>query len=223
MSLDGIGEAHSIIRGKAGFFEKTMRSFETIKRVRKENGYATRIRLKTVVMSHNLHDVGNVAKFASKHENVEVFYQAVEQNYNTPEDSRWFEKSPNWPKDTSQAIAAVKELIQLKREGMPIANSFDQLEVMIPYFENPDSLRVQIQSHQAHEHKALCTALVNMQFLASGDVLACYGQPPVGNIKNGRIRDIWENRPKWWKEGCCLTRRCTDAEKSNLALTTISV
>ncbi len=223
MSLDGIGEAHSIVRGKPGFFEKTMKSFETVKRVRKEKGYATRVRFKTVVMSHNLHDISNVAKFAGQHENVEVFYQAVEQNYNTPEDPRWFEKSPNWPRDTNKVIAAVTDLIRLKREGLPIANSYDQLEAMIPYFQNPDAFRIQMQSHQAHEHRALCAALTSLQFMPNGDVLACYGQPAIGNIKTTPIREIWENRPKWWNEGCCLSRRCTDAEKETLSLTTISV
>ena len=35
--------------------------------------------------------------------------------------------------------------------------------------------------------------------LPNGDVLACYGMPPVGNIKTTPIREIWNNRPKWWK------------------------
>ena len=43
------------------------------------------IRLKTVIMEHNLNDVGKVARFARSH-GLEVFYQPIEQNYNTPED-----------------------------------------------------------------------------------------------------------------------------------------
>jgi hypothetical protein len=45
---------------------------------------------------------------------------------------------------------------------------------------------------------------------------------PVGNIKTGGIREIWEMRPQWWEGACCLERRCTTAEKSALALPVLS-
>ena len=48
---------------------------------------------------------------------LEVFYQPIEQNYNTPEDPTWFQHSDNWPKDRERAVAAVQELIELKRRA----------------------------------------------------------------------------------------------------------
>jgi hypothetical protein len=153
---------------------------------------------------------------------MEVFFQAIEQNYNTPEDPRWFETSENWPKDTESAITAVRGLTELKRRGLPIRNSFEQLDAMIPYFRNPDAMRIAIQSHTAHQKRALCSALTSIQVMPNGDVLSCYGMAPVGNIKTTPIREIWNQRPKWWRGGCCMERRCTAAEKENLGLTTIS-
>ena len=200
VSLDGIGEAHTLIRGREKFFEKTVRTLETLRRVRAEKGFRFAIRLKTVVMEQNLHDVDNVARFAAAH-GMEVFYQAVEQNYNTPEDPRWFELSENWPKDPSHAVAAVRRLIALKKEKLPIRNSYQQLESMIPYFLNPDAMRVAVQSHTAHLRHPVCSALTNIQVQPNGDVLACYGMPPVGNIRTASIRQIWHNRPAWWR-GC---------------------
>jgi MoaA/NifB/PqqE/SkfB family radical SAM enzyme len=108
----------------------------------------------------------------------------------------------------------VQSLIQLKRRGLPIRNSYAQLDAMIPYFRDPDSLRVSVQSHTAHQKKPLCAALTNMQINPNGDVLACYGMPPVGNIRETPIREIWESRPAWWNQGCCLIRRTTDSEKA---------
>ena len=178
-------------------------------RAEKSLGYA--IRLKTVVMRQNLHDVDNVAQFAAEN-GMEVFYQAVEQNYNTPEDPRWFETSDNWPKDPAQAVAAVRGLIALKQQGLPIRNSFHQLEAMIPYFQDPDAMRVSVQQHTAHLKHPVCAALTSVQILPNGDVLACYGMPPVGNIKTTPIREIWNNRPYWWRGGCCLESRWTPAE-----------
>jgi MoaA/NifB/PqqE/SkfB family radical SAM enzyme len=189
--------------------------------VRSEKNFGFVIRLKTVIMRQNLHDVANVAEYAARNQ-MEVFYQAIEQNYNTPEDPRWFETSENWPTDTESAITAVRGLTELKRKGLPIRNSFDQLDAMIPYFRNPDAMRIAIQSHTAHQKRALCSALTSIQVMPNGDVLSCYGMAPVGNIKTTPIREIWNQRPKWWRGGCCMERRCTTAEKENLGLTTIA-
>jgi MoaA/NifB/PqqE/SkfB family radical SAM enzyme len=218
VSLDGLGEIHSRVRGKDDFFERTSTTISTFQRMRKERSLNYQIRLKTVIMSHNIDNVCDVARFASQ-DGMHVFFQPIEQNYNTPEDTRWFEHSENWPKDTSRATAVVCELIRLKREGCHIDNTFPQLEAMIPYFDDPDSLRVATQFHRAHERRALCAALTTLQFQANGDVTVCTGKPPVGNVRERRIREIWESRTKLWESGCCLEARCTTAEKQKTLVT----
>jgi MoaA/NifB/PqqE/SkfB family radical SAM enzyme len=220
VSLDGIGETHTIIRGRENFFEKTTRSLDTLKRIRAEKGLRFDIRLKTVIMEQNIHDVHNVAEYAAAN-GMEVFYQAVEQNYNTEEDPRWFEHSDNWPKSPSRAVAAVERLIALKRNGLPIRNSYRQLQTMIPYFLNPDAIRVSVQQHTAHLKYPVCAALTNIQIQPNGDVLACYGMPPIGNIRTASIREIWRNRPQLWKGGCCLERRLSPAEAETRGLVLI--
>ena len=220
VSLDGIGETHTKIRGKEKFWEKTTRTLETLKRMRSELSLTYVVRLKCVVMEHNLQDVSAVARFAVEH-GFEVFYQAVEQNYNTPDDPRWFETSENWPKDPERAVSAVRGLIALKKEGLPIRNSYEQLEAMVPYFLNPDAMRVSVQQHTAHLKHPVCAALTNIQVMPNGDVLACYGMPPVGNIRTQSIKEIWANRPQWWKGGCCLEKRFSAAEAETRGLVSI--
>jgi MoaA/NifB/PqqE/SkfB family radical SAM enzyme len=212
ISLDGIGEAHTKIRGREKFFEKTSNSIRTLQRVRQEQGFKFTIRLKHVIMSHNLGQAAEVARFAQQ-DGMEAFFQPIEQNYNTPDDSRWFERTDNWPQDTEKAVASVEELIALKRQGLPIANSYQQLEVMIPYFRDPDALQISVRQHTAHEGHALCDALTNIEFWPNGDVLPCSGNPAVGNIKQNGIREIWEHRAAWWQSGCCRERRCSEREK----------
>jgi MoaA/NifB/PqqE/SkfB family radical SAM enzyme len=205
-SFDGVGNTHSLIRGRDNFFEKTERSIQTLIRLRKEQNLNFVIRLKTVVMNQNLDDVCNVADYA-KERGVEVFYQPIEQNYNTMEDPRWYQTSPTWPQDTVKAVSVVSQLIQRKALGYPIANSVNQLEAMQAYFQDPAHLRVATQAHGAHEKKLLCSALTMLQIQANGDVTTCTFKNAVGNIKAGSIRAIWTNRPRWWEEGCCLTTR----------------
>ena len=221
LSLDGVGEAHSIIRGRPNFFEKTMRTIDVLLAMRKEKSLQYDLRIKTVIMDQNLDSVCDVPKYTRK-EGMHSFFQAIEQNYNTPEDSEWFLTSPNWPRDPEKAVSKVQQLIQMKRDGFHIENSYAQFEAMIPYFRNPATLRVAIQAHSAHEKKAHCSALVNLQFNPNGDVLSCWGMPPVGNIKEKGIREIWENRPDWWQGGCCLERRCSAEEKELLQISSVN-
>ncbi len=216
ISLDGIGGTHDRIRGRNGFFDKTTTTIRTLQRVRTERRLDFIIQLKTVVMAHNLDDVCQVAHYANQ-DGMEVFYQPIEQNYNTAEDPAWFEHSDNWPRDTKKACAAVGQLIALKGQGLPIANSYAQLHAMIPYFQEPAASRVAVQSHSAHEQKQTCSALTMLQIQANGNVTTCQHKDPIGNIKSAPIREIWENRPRWWNDGCCLGRRVVADPKANHA------
>ncbi len=213
ISVDGIGDLHSRVRGREKFWDKTSTTIETVKRVRAANRLKTIIRLKNAIMSHNLHGVCDVARFA-RQPGMEVFFQPIEQNYNSREDPRWWEHTENWPRDTEKAVRVVEQLIDMKRQGFPIVNSYEQLEAMIPYFRNPAALRVSTQTHRAHEHKAICTALTMLQIQANGDVTTCPSQVPIGNIETKPVRKIWENRPRWWESGCCLESRLSQEERN---------
>lgn len=211
LSLDGLGTTHDRVRGREGFFHGTTRTLETLERLRAERDLGFGIRLKTVIMSHNLDDVCELARFATR-DGVDIFFQPIEQNYNSDEDPTWFLRSENWPKDPEKAVAVVERLIEMKREGFSIANSRAQLEVMIPYFRDPDAWRVATQSHTAHERRATCSALELFQVQANGDVRVCSAQGPVGSIKRATPRAIWATRPRWWEAGCCLERRLPGAD-----------
>ncbi len=212
LSMDGVGETHSRVRGRGDFWEKTSRSVANLNRLRRQERLGYAIRLKTVIMQHNLDDACNVARFAAEN-GLEVLYQPIEQNYNTPEDPQWFKHSPNWPSDPEKAVAVVHELIGLKRQGLPICNSLAELEVMVPYFRDPDSNGLAVQLHTAHEGLALCAALTTLQLEPNGDVGTCCKKPPIGNIKSAPIREIWKGRPQWWQAGCCQVRTCPAASE----------
>jgi MoaA/NifB/PqqE/SkfB family radical SAM enzyme len=203
ISVDGIGELHNTIRGRAKFFERTNRSIETLVRVRKEHHLQQRILLKTVIMDKNLDGLVDVARYATSH-GVEVFYQPIEQNYNTPHDPEWFAKGGNWPRDTEKAISAVRELLRLKQAGLNIANTEAHLEAMISYFRDPARLGTAIQNHVAHLRNPLCAAFTMAQLQSNGDVTVCSHRPPIGNVKDAPLRQIWANRPRYWETGCCL-------------------
>jgi len=206
ISFDGIGETHNRVRGRDNFAERTEQTIQTLTRLRRELGLKLDIRLKTVIMRQNLDDVCAVAQFAAQR-GLEVFYQPIEQNYNTPEDATWFEHSETWPIDAAKTVKVVEQLCELKKQGLPIVNSLAQLKVMIPYFLDPAGSRVAVQSHSAHEPKLLCNAVTTLQIQSNGDVKACSTREAIGNFRSQPIRTIWAERPHWWQQGCCLEER----------------
>jgi MoaA/NifB/PqqE/SkfB family radical SAM enzyme len=219
MSLDGLGETHTRVRGRPRFWEMSQTTLQTLLRLRREERLGYRIRLKHVLMSHNTADTLALARWAGE-QGVEIFFQPIEQNYNTPEDPQWYLHSDNWPRDTARVVANVRELIRMKQSGAAhIANSLEQLEAMIRYFEEPDAWRVAVQTHCAHEKRRLCHALTTLQIQSNGDVTVCTGVPPVGNFRERPIREIWEGRPHFWQAGCCLEKRCSEAELRQMAST----
>ena len=86
MSVDGVGEAHNLVRGKPDFWEKTSASLDTLLRMRQEASLSYNVLLKTVIMRQNLEAVTGVARFAAE-KGVGVFYQPIEQNYHTDPDA----------------------------------------------------------------------------------------------------------------------------------------
>jgi MoaA/NifB/PqqE/SkfB family radical SAM enzyme len=214
ISVDGVGGVHSKIRGREDFFEHTNRTIETLVRLRTgDSSLGYRILLKTVIMQQNLGDLAEVARYATR-EGVAVFYQPIEQNYNTAEDPTWFAKSPTWPSDTGAAVRAIRELLQLKRDGLHIANTEEHFEAMIRYFQDPAGQQRLTQAHVAQQKRPLCAALTMLQLQSNGDVTICSHRPPVGNIKDSPVRQIWERRTRYWELGCCLTGAGLDQRRS---------
>jgi MoaA/NifB/PqqE/SkfB family radical SAM enzyme len=204
VSMDGVGAAHSLVRGRDDFFEVVDASLRKLVRLRDEKHLPYEILLKTVIMSHNLGDAAGVAKYA-RSLGASVLYQPIEQNYETPDDPTWYEHSSNWPQDTEAAVAVVNELRALKAQGYPIDNHTASLESMIRYFRDPGGLSLAVQSHVGHERQPACSATTNLQIEPNGDVVTCWRKPPIGNIRETDIRQLWRSRPRWWRAGCCLT------------------
>ena len=214
MSLDAIGETHSKVRGRAKFWQKAHASMQMLKAVRAERKLNYNIRLKTVLMNHNVGEAANVARYAREN-GMEVFYQPIDRNYNSAEDPLWFETAPTWPKDPEVVEATVRELLRLKKEDYPIANSVAQLEVMIPYFRDPAAMQSAVYSQAAHEAQSPCSALTTLQIHPNGDVRVCASRSPIGTLRAHTVRELWRRRPHYWANGTCCQNKSATAETAS--------
>ncbi len=200
ISMDGEERGHNIVRGRDDFYAKTTASIQTLLRARQEHNLKYSLMLKTVIMAQNLDEVVSVARYAADNK-VEVLYQPIEQTYNTAPDLNWYEHCDNWPRDLVKVKAVLRELEDLKKQGLPIVNTYEHLRLMADYFENPAPLQLTVQSHV--NPGEFCSAATSFQLQANGDVRTCARKGPIGNIKTASIRTIWKNRPRFWETGCC--------------------
>ena len=190
ISCDGIGATHDKIRGKEHFFETVETTIQTLLRLRREHKLGYIIRLKTVIMEHNLHDVADDCALRPdpRPGGVLSAHRAELQHARGPD-----------------LVRAQRQLAQGSRAGRGRRAGADRAQApgladrqLRAPARGDDPLlprsRAAADPHpepQAHE-KPLCSALTTIQIQSNGDVKSCWCMDPIGNIKETPIRQIWE-------------------------------
>jgi len=77
-SLDGVGKDHDKIRGVPGNFEKLMKSFKTVKKLKKKHSNLT-IGLHTVISKYNAQNIPQICNFALSQEPDQYITEIAEQ------------------------------------------------------------------------------------------------------------------------------------------------
>jgi MoaA/NifB/PqqE/SkfB family radical SAM enzyme len=204
-SFDGIkAETHDRVRGKAGFYNKTVAAISALCAYRKKQEKPIYILLKTVISANNLQELTDIALF-SQEMGVEVLYQPIEQNYGEAPNVDWYKKSALWICDIVILKEVIFQLQELKRQGYPIANSMDDLSMFIRYFEHPEKLMPAVQAHETRSPADSCRAAVtNFVISSNGDVRMCFKMDPIGNLRTSSPREIWKRRTRCWASKCSL-------------------
>ncbi|MFH1245951.1 MAG: SPASM domain-containing protein, partial [Candidatus Omnitrophota bacterium] len=94
----------------------------------------------------------------------------------------WYQNNEFWIKDTQKLSGALDQLMDLKKGGCPIHNSFSQLKLFKQYFECPDSFQ--------SEYPCL-TGEKNFIVDTDGTVLLCWNMKGVGNVLQESPEKIW--------------------------------
>ena len=179
VSLDGFDHTHDKIRKQPGAFE------QVIKAVGLLYDRGIMVRIATVIMEDNLDQITGLLDFLTKDGRVNgVFFQAMAQPFGSPDISKkWWKSHPHFPKDTRRVQELLDEILAMKRGGFFILNEDSQFPAMKAYFANPERFT-----------QAMCTVGdLGFSINGAGDVLLCSFFGPIGNIREGRIREIFES------------------------------
>lgn len=174
-------QIHNISRGRDDAFKRTIDSIQTLNYMNKhKNGHRWKnIFLSTVVMPTNLSEIRPIAEFC-KTEGIGVSYQLMDNgdafSMAVDTDSQIYKKDIK-----TAALQAIDEMINLKNEGYPICNGFNQLKAFKILIDTPNEIQ-NIQCMVGENNFAIDPY---------GNCRICFCMKPIGNLKDSLPEELW--------------------------------
>lgn len=197
ISLNSINdcEIHDKSRGREESCKKAVDAILTLNKLKKEKNSGLGINIATIMFPENLREIIPLVEFVTKNKLNGIMFQLVDDNesfhaydaqksvntssYKMPEDIALMYK-----KMAPEAIKIVDKLIEMKKAGHSIYNSFEQLDAMKVFFNKPSDILKNIQCD---------VGSTNFAIDPYGDVRLCFNMEPVGSLKNNLPQEIWVN------------------------------
>ncbi len=210
LSLNAINNplVHDESRGRQGSYEKTIDAIMSLKKLRDEKKSNLGINIATILFPENIEEAIPLVEFVTKNHINGIMFQLLDdkesfhgyfyqkgcntQGYEMPKELRLRYKNMS-----KRAIEVIDRLIEMKKAGHSIYNSYEQLDAMKVFFNNPDDILKTIKCDVGSTNYAIDPY---------GDVRLCFNMQPVGNIKENKPEEIWESAKS---EKCReLTKTC---------------
>ena len=210
ISLNAINNPiiHDESRGRQGSYEKAIDAIMTLKKLRDEKGTNLGINIATIVFPENVEEVIPLVEFVTKNKINGIMFQLLDDkesfhgyNYQKGCNTHGYkmpkELKVKYANMAKRMTEVVNRLIEMKRAGHSIYNSYEQLEAMKVFFNNPDDILKEIKCDVGSTNYAIDPY---------GDVRLCFNMQPVGNIKTNKPEEIWQSAEA---EKCrMLTKTC---------------
>ena len=172
---------HNISRGRQDSFKRTIDSIQNLNYMNKNTlGHRWKnIYISTIVMPSNLTEIRPIAQFC-KMEGIGVSYQLMDNGdaFSTAVDKN----SQIYEKDIKQkALDTISEIIELKKEGFPICNSFNQLEAFELLINTPEKIS---------DIKCM-VGENNFAIDPYGNCRICFCMNSIGSLKEKSPEELW--------------------------------
>jgi len=165
-------KTHDFLRGVDGAYEKVLKAAEYL------SDYKGRISIcaQTVISGANIDEIVDTIKFVKDDKRFGfISFMVVTKPFFAPIDDNWQsseEFSFLWPKEGIDRV--IDEIIEMKKDGYPIANPIPQFELFRAYFNDP---------HKRKEEVKCRLGDYVLSINPKGEVRLCCFMQPIGNIK----------------------------------------
>lgn len=184
MSLDSIDEeVHDNLRGVSGVCRKMIQALEYL---RGHHGSLRKLGIQTIIMGPNLDGILDLVQWAHARK-ISIYFMAIAQPLCLSLPYNWHiesEYSFLWPSEKTKLFNIIDNLIKFKKEkGIDIGNSVAQLQAFKTYFTDPNDF--------VKKHRQCRMGDGMLKVDPCGNVSLCAEKGSIGNVRAGRIEDIW--------------------------------
>ncbi len=190
VSLNGITSAvHDFTRGVKGSYEKVLLAIDLLNG-NKKNMFVC---IETILMRQNQHEIIDLIKFFKEKHLDGITFQALyddssfrpfDYNHRFQSENTWYANHPLWPDDTRAMLSVIDEIIEYKRKGYAIGNSFESLLWMKRYFQNPrETLKIKCM-----------VGINNFSIDPYGETRLCFNMDSLGNILRQNPKQLWNSK-----------------------------
>lgn len=197
ISLNSVNDCsiHDKSRGREESCEKAIDAILKLNELRKTKGKNLGINIATIMLPENLKEIVPLVEFVTKNKLNGIMFQLVDDN----ESFHAYDARKSVPTSTykmskeltkkyldmaPEAIKVIDKLIEMKKAGHSIYNSYDQLNAMKIFFNKPSDILKAIKCD---------VGSTNFAIDPYGDVRLCFNMDPVGSVKESLPEEIWEN------------------------------
>ena len=184
---------HDKSRGRENSAQKIFDAIWQIYRNKKGRNDNLSINIATIMLPDNLDEIVHLVEYTTRNKLKHIMFQLIEdpnsfhayaeragldtEKYKIPENYKKTIKGMS-----EKAVKVVDRIIEMKRAGHSIANSYEQLEAYKYFFQNPEDIVNKIKCD---------VASTNFAIDPYGDVRLCFNMNPIGSILKTLPEELW--------------------------------
>ena len=154
------------------------------------------INIATIMLPENLQEIVPLVEYTTKNKLKHIMFQLIEDEesfHAYAEKSGLDAKNYKIPKEyrdkikgmSEKATGVINYLIDMKRAGHSIANTYEQLDAYKKFFNNPESIVKEIKCD---------VGSTNFAIDPYGDVRLCFNMNPIGSILDKSPEELWTGK-----------------------------
>ena len=184
ISIDGYRDkTQDYIRGRKGIRKMLISGLSTMIKLRGKRKNPM-IAIESLITKYNFKELRQLVNMITEFKIEGIVFQPVTSKYgfgNSEYDPDWHNGKNSLLPTYSNVKPVIEELINSKKKGAPILNTFEHLKSSLKYFESLENF-ISLTSCLAHN---------NFSVSVDGSISTCFSQGVIGDSKTKDFSKIW--------------------------------
>lgn len=184
VSIDGYKDkTHDYIRGRKGARKMSVKGLSTMIKSR-DKKKTPKIAVESLITKYNFKELIQLVNMITEFKIEGIIFQPVASKYgfgNLEYNPGWHKSKDSLLPSYSEVRPIIEELVNSKKKGLPILNTFEHLRSSLKYFASPDNFM----------RSSPCLAHNNFSISIDGSISTCFSQGMIGESRAEDFSKIW--------------------------------